>query len=700
LTRHADPTRPRVGSRQRDRDAPTTVDAEFRLLFESAPGLILVLRPDLTMIAVSDAYLRATMTEREAIIGRGLFEVFPDNPDDPDASGTRNLRASLERVRNGLVADTMAVQKYDIRRPEAEGGGFEERYWSPLNLPVLGPDGTLRYIIHRVEDVTDFVRLQAKAEGSEIEVIARAREIAEANRRLGAINADLRRSEAFLDSIIENIPAMVFVKDARSLRFVRFNRAGEELLGQDRADLIGRSDRDLVPGLQAAAFVAKDQEVFAGRAVVDVAEEAITTVHHGTRILHTRKFPVFDDAGQPMYLVGISQDITDRKAAEDDLRAARETADAANLAKSEFLSRMSHELRTPLNAILGFAQLLEMDPLEPSQLASVEHISRAGRHLLDLINEVLDISRIESGQLAVSLEPVSVAELVVELVDMIGPLASAGEIDIDALDVASPGFLLADRQRLKQVLLNLLSNAVKYNRQGGSVHICSTTSAAGRVRLSVEDTGFGIAPELVPRLFRPFDRLGAETGPIDGTGMGLALSKGLVEAMGGTIGVASQPGAGSTFWVELASAESPIEGLADLLPARMPSDRLDRPRRRILQIEDNSSNIRLVEEVVSRQSGLEAIVAHDGFSGIELALREGPDLILLDLHLPDIPGGDVLKRLKAHPQTAAIPVIVITADATKTQERALLSDGAVAYLTKPIDLRLLLQTIDRSLGVE
>jgi len=246
---------------------------DYRALFEAAPGLFLVLLPDLTIVAVSDAYLAATMTKRGEIVGRGLFEVFPDNPDDPGATGVNNLRASLDRVRSSLVSDAMAVQKYDIRRPDAEGGGFEERFWSPVNSPVLGPDGKLAYVIHRVEDVTEFVRLKhleteqqrltdelrERTTEMEAEVYRRAREISASNRQLHRANTELRRSERFLDSIIENLPDMVFVKDAESLRFVRFNRAGEELLGHTRDELIGRNDYDFFPQDEADAFVAKDQ---------------------------------------------------------------------------------------------------------------------------------------------------------------------------------------------------------------------------------------------------------------------------------------------------------------------------------------------------------------------------------------------------------------------------------------------------------
>src|SRR5439155_853219 len=341
--------------------------------------------------------------------------------------------------------------------------------------------------------------------------------------QLNVANLDLRRSEAFLDSVIENIPDMVFVKDARTLRFVRLNRAGEALLGISRSDYVGRTDHDFFPVEEADFFTLKDREVIAHGHVVDIPEEPIETPS-GRRILHTKKLPVVDDDGQPIYLLGISEDITDRKHANDAIEAARVEADRANRAKTEFLSRMSHELRTPLNAILGFSQLLEMDELNADQRENVAYISQAGRHLLELINEVLDISRIESGQISISREPVAVDEVVHEVATLVRPLADARGVTVEVVAIEPGAFVLADRQRLNQVLLNLLSNAVKYNREGGSIRVETRPADDGMLRITVADTGFGIPPEYHDRLFRPFDRLGADRSSVEGTGMGSSCS--------------------------------------------------------------------------------------------------------------------------------------------------------------------------------
>ena len=555
----------RPAGRRTARAKPPTPD--FRALFEAAPGLFLVLLPDLTIVAVSDAYASATMTRREDLVGRGLFEVFPDNPDDPAATGVGNLRASLDRVRSEQVADTMAVQKYDIRRPEDEGGGFEERFWSPVNTPVLDSNGELTYIIHRVEDVTEFVRLKklgaqqqritaelrSKTAEMEADVYRRSQEIASSNRQLHRANVELHRSEAFLDSLIENLPNMVFVKDAADLRFVRFNRAGEELLGYERSALVGKNDYDFFPKDEADFFTMKDREVLDGGRLVDIAEEVIDTAN-GQKILHTKKIPIRDQAGQPVYLLGISEDITERKRADDLLDAARAEAERANRAKTAFLSRMSHELRTPLNAILGFSQLLALDALSDEQRSYVGYIDGAGRDLLELINEVLDLSRVEAGGMAVAADVVPVGEVIAEVATLVGPLAGPRGIEIDAPSPGSEVTVIADRQRVKQVLLNLVTNAVKYNHATGRVKV-RCRHAGSRLRITVNDTGPGIAAELVHRLFRPFERLDADARRVEGTGIGLALAKGLVEAMGGTIGVRSTLGRGSSFWFELPTTE-------------------------------------------------------------------------------------------------------------------------------------------------
>ena len=373
-------------------------------------------------------------------------------------------------------------------------------------------------------------------------------------------------------------------------------------------------------------------------------------------------------------------------------RRAEAEADRANQAKSEFLSRMSHELRTPLNAVLGFAQLLEIDSLTVAQRDSVDHILRGGRHLLGLIDEILDISRIEAGHLALSMEPVLLDEVIRETFELIQPLAATWKVHVDVGTSEAGGrYVLADRQRLKQVLLNFLSNAAKFNRSGGTVTIEVEESPADRLRINVADTGPGIPPRLMERLFTPFDRLGAETRGVEGTGLGLALSKRLVEVMGGTIGVASVVGQGSTFWVELPRAECPVTSVA---PSAIRPDNALPTRGVVLYIEDNLPNLRLVERLLTHRPNVKLFSAMHASLGLELAREHRPGLILLDLQLPDIPGPEVLKRLQGDPATRHIPVVVISADATPGHINRLQAAGAREFLTKPLDVQRFFKLLD------
>ena len=389
-------------------------------------------------------------------------------------------------------------------------------------------------------------------------------------------------------------------------------------------------------------------------------------------------------------------------AAHEAMDAARHEAERANRAKSEFLSRMSHDLRTPLNAVLGFAQLLEMDSLSTDQRESVAQILEAGRHLLDLMNEVLDISRIESGNLSLSPEPVAVAEVVDQVVRLTRPLGAARQIEVRSLARECPTeYVRADRQRLNQILLNLVSNAIKYNRPNGTVTVSCDARPDGRLRINVTDTGAGILPEKLDLLFRPFERLGADQRGIEGTGLGLALSRGLAEAMGGELGVESEVDRGSTFWLELGTtcpdlSDAPRIG-ADAAAVPEFDDAVTGT---ILYIDDNASNVRLVERLLNkRRPRVSLLNANTGGAGIEMAVACAPDMIFLDLHLPDTPGEEVLRRLWEDPRTRRIPVAVLSADATLGQSRRLIAAGARAYLTKPLDVAMMFGLVDKGLAL-
>lgn len=377
---------------------------------------------------------------------------------------------------------------------------------------------------------------------------------------------------------------------------------------------------------------------------------------------------------------------------------ARREAETANQSKSAFISRMSHELRTPLNAVIGFGQLLERDNLTGDQKDSVSHIIKGGYHLLQLINEVLDIARIETGDLAFSPESVQVSELVAETLGLIRPLATDRSIHVTGSLEASDDYVFADRQRLQQIMLNLLSNGIKYNRLGGSVAVSCERSSPTQLRINVTDTGPGIPQEQLGRLFTPFERLGAERSAIEGTGIGLALSRQLAEAMGGTLGVETVVGQGSTFWVALPLVEGPVERydrLTGTTTVRSDSTTSAEDKRRVvLYIEDNLANLTLVQRIMAERNGIQLVPAMQGRLGLELAKEHRPFLVMLDLHLPDIGGDEVLQRLRDDPATATIPVVMVSADATPGMVQRLLNAGALAYLTKPINVEELLRIVD------
>jgi len=381
--------------------------------------------------------------------------------------------------------------------------------------------------------------------------------------------------------------------------------------------------------------------------------------------------------------------------AQRDAEEAREEATRANTAKSEFLSRMSHELRTPLNAILGFGQLLEISAgIDDDDREAVEHILKAGRHLLALINDVLDLSRIEVGMMTISLEPVHTGELVHDAVALIQPLADRRSIRLNVDSSRCDLYVTTDRQRCRQVLLNLLSNAVKYNRDGGEVDVACRHSAEGTLRISVRDSGPGIDPARQHRLFEPFDRLGAESSGVEGTGLGLALSKQLVERLGGSIGVDTAVKQGSTFWIDLPVTDCPAN--ADE-PHNDPPPAAPGEERKLLLVEDNLANLRVVEAMLRQRPGIAVLPAMQGKLATELAAEHHPDVIVLDLHLPDVSGREVLNRLLADPRTRDIPVVIASADASPGRLRQLREQGAFDYVTKPLDLRQFLEVLDAAL---
>jgi PAS domain S-box-containing protein len=511
--------------------------------------------------------------------------------------------------------------------------------------------------------------------------------------------SQIKLSEQKFASAFQANSAMMAISDYETGCYIDVNNAFLETMGYLREEIIGNTNKGL--GLLTDSGIGdKILDDLNNHTPVRKIEVRMRTKDGQIKVGLLSADSIY--IGEIRCLLTVNIDITERKKAEDELREARLEADRANLAKSEFLSRMSHELRTPMNSILGFAQLLEMGQLSAGQKKGVSHIMRSGKHLLDLINEVLDIARIEAGRLSLSLEPVQLNSIIPEMTDTVRPLTIDKKTIIRILNMPNDRlFVKTDRQRLKQILINLLTNAIKYNISGGQVFIKTEPSPNNElgtsfIRISITDTGLGISKKDLPKLFNPFERIGAEKSQIEGTGLGLAVVKKLMDAMGGNLGVDSTLGEGSTFWIELPACESQQETLEK--SGKLNGIDLNVPMKtgKILYVEDNPSNIELVEEILSIQyDGIQLFTTAYGKLAVNLAIAHQPDLILLDLNLPDIHGSEVLKLILAEEKTKHIPVVIISADAMPQQLDRLLKAGAKYYLTKPLDISELLKVVDR-----
>jgi PAS domain S-box-containing protein len=514
----------------------------------------------------------------------------------------------------------------------------------------------------------------------------------------------LRDQQFYTRSLIEsNVDALIATDPSGIITDV--NKQMEALTGCTRDELIGAPFKNYFTDPERAEaaikLVLREKKVVDYELTARARDEKITIVSYNATTFYDR-----DRNLQGVFAA--ARDVTERKRLDQaleetnvQLERAKDAADKANLAKSDFLSSMSHELRSPLNAILGFAQLMESaTPLPaPSQKASIDQILQAGWYLLELINEILDLALIESGKLSLSLEPISLAEVLADCQAMIEPQALRGDIRLCFPAVGSPLFVSADRTRLKQVLVNLLSNAIKYNRAGGTVEVTCDITAAGRTRVGCRDTGAGLSPDQVAQLFQPFNRLGQEGGATEGTGIGLVVSKRLVDLMGGTIGAESVVDVGSVFWIDLTSTAA-VECAANI-PASIGVAGISTPSDlrtfTVLCVEDNPTNLMLVENVLARRPDIRLLSARDGSCGVALARSALPDVILMDLNLPGISGIDALKLLTDDPLTAHIPVIALSANAMPRDIERGLHAGFFRYLTKPIKVPEFLETLDVAL---
>jgi len=522
------------------------------------------------------------------------------------------------------------------------------------------------------------------------------RDITAEERAMQAVLAGQTELRAVLDAF----PGYIAAID-RNFRYTYVNERLAAVFGKPVTELIGRHARDM---LGEQAFQQNRHEILIAR-----ESGQSTSVQHypatsgrarlELEVRHVAG-PVREDGSQTVYVFGV--DITDRKLAEEALVAAKEQAEGANRAKSQFISQMSHELRTPLNAILGFGQLLQSDdrhPLVAEQKQHAQEILRGGRHLLRLINDVLDLGRIETGRLAIDNAPVRLLPVLDECIALVQPLAQERGVVLHRLARESCGCqVMGDRTRLQQVLLNLLANAIKYNRPDGQVAV-SCHADAQSVRVDVHDTGYGLSSEQQQRLFRAFERLGADATSVEGTGIGLALSRRLAQAMGGEIGVDSEVGTGSTFWLRLVQAAQAQVAAPSAPPQAAVTATLAGDREyRVLYVEDNPVNIVLMEAMLARLPQLKVSHADHPADGLEMARATRPDLILLDIQLPGMDGFEVLRRLRADAGTRDIPAIAVSASAMATDVEAGLASGFAAYLTKPLDMGTLLDTVQRVLA--
>ncbi len=623
--------------------SPDTSPVRFEQFFMISTDVMSIVDTHGNFVLVNDAFKQILGWEPDEVVGASYTSFI--HPDDLPSA-----RSSFD-PKDGVVPATVELEL----RERCADGGYRWMKWT------IRRDGDLHYAV--------------------------GHDISLRKETMSALADSIEKSRAIFDAAVDSIVVL-----DENLKVVEASPSNDSFFSFSKEETEGRHAIDFVHPDDRAGVLEAIAKGFANDEIVRVRFRGLHTDGRWVDI-DSRGRALRDASGAPTGAVMISRDVTDSVDAARALKEAKEEAERANLAKSEFMSRMSHELRTPLNSVLGFAQILQMEMSSPSELELIGYIVKSGGYLLELINEVLDISRVESGSIAVELEVVSSAELTRQCVEMVS--AQAFEHGVSIIDNCDNDcYVRADFQRLKQVLVNLLSNAIKYNDRGGSVTL-DCDDVDGRMRLSVTDTGPGVAPQLHDRLFAPFDRLDAESRGIEGTGLGLALSKGLMEAIGGSIGVESAPGAGSTFWLELPLV-SPLNAARDntIHDDAPPPTTGNAPSATLLYIEDNIGNVRLIERLLLHRPNIRLLSSLKGSLGVELAQQHQPDLIMLDVHLPDLPGIDVLGRLVADERTSSIPVIMLSADASQEQIKRFSDAGAKDYLTKPLDLEYFLTLLD------
>ena len=549
-------------------------DMDCHAIMQALPGLFVLLDARLAIVEISNAYARSTMIQRDAVLGKGMFEVFPDNPADPVADGVRNLHASLRRVLHSGMTDTMAVQKYDIRKPQSGGNDFEERYWTVINSPVLDAKGHVRYIIHKAEDVTEFIHLKQK-----------------------------------------------------ELEGIRLNQGLTEQAQKIEAEIIEHT-----------------REVAAASSLL--------------------------------------------KTANQELEMARAAAETANLAKSAFLATMSHEIRTPMNGVLGMVNLLRRSHLDEKQQHYLNRIQTSGQHLLALINDILDLSKIEAGKVELASDDFRLSELIQDTLSLIEERAKAKSLELKIFSNPTDLNLRGDKIRLQQMIINLLGNAVKFTEHGSITLNCRVkqkTIDSYLMCFEVTDTGIGMTKEQQQRLFVPFEQAdNSISRKYQGTGLGLTITKRIAELMGGETGAKSVIGQGSTFWFtcrlgkgqETKPAQTYITESAEVILAR------DFKDKKILVAEDDPTNREIIG-IILQECGLQVDVAFDGQEAVTRVQQADYDMVLMDMQMPVMDGLQATQIIRTMPGKKDLVIIAITANAFDDDRVKCLAAGMNDYIAKP-----------------
>jgi PAS domain S-box-containing protein len=640
--------------------APLSTEALYQSLIESLPLSVFQKDRQFRILFGNHRFCEAIGVSLPELRGKTDFDLFP--------------RELAEKYRR------------DDERVLETGEPFEDVE------QVVGGDGKYRYVQVFKVPIRDAAGHIAGLQGMFWEVTDRV--VAE---------TQLKEAHGFLDSIVDNVPIMLFVKDAEDLRFVRFNRAGEELTGLSRDELIGKDDFDLFPPEEARFFQEKDREVLAGKTLVEIPEEVIQTRCHGPRLLHTRKIPVLDSEGRPRFLLGISEDITEKRQTEEALKQAKEAAESASRAKSDFLANMSHEIRTPMNAVLGMTELLLDTPLDRSQREYVRMVHEAGEGLLTLINDILDFSKIEAGKFVLDRAEFNLRETLGDTMKTLAVRATRKQLEL-AMHVAAdvPANLIGDAGRLRQIVINLVGNALKFTEEGEvvlNVRCESRQASEAVLRFAVRDTGIGIAPEQRERIFLAFEQVDASTTRrYGGTGLGLAITARLVQLMGGQVDVESTPGKGSifSFTARLGVAADTSRGQAAPQLGQLTG-------LRVLVVDDNATNRLILREMLEahRMQPEAAAGAVEALGMLRMARQVGRPfpLVLTDVNMPGVDGFTLAAQVRQDAQLRDAVIIVLTSG-DRPGDKARCSElGVAAHLQKPIKQSELLDAIVLAMGV-